>query len=533
MNADTANLIERPFQEVVDDILTAIVGGVVNEPILYDVKADLYRLSEPAADVRSIHGLFTPPGLHQQRHAFLKGVDFEFSEADNAVVWEGGDKPDDETTFYVDYFRRESRSPLTDINVGSVTRTLSEAVGREIATVYQQINLAYLSGFIDTAQGRALDFVVSILGVERKTSEFATGLVTFFRDPSVKGVIAIPEGLPLATTKGDVFFETTQPRMLQAGQSRIDAPIRAAEAFRGEAGIVPAGEITVMIQPLAGISRVTNLDPTIRAAEDETDEELRLRAKAVLRALGKGTLAALDRVIREGRGTPVEFWDPNSPPAKRSDTGTVAVLVQAEPERFPSLRAAVEETRAAGVVVTLVARYVFFKLRIAGKITPGLPPAGKEKVKEEMIAALQSYVDGLSSGDPAEGPELLKALKVDDVHDPVLREVLTWRSDVGALRTDTLIDALVGAAVAAQAGGSAALHDALALILAGTAPSAPSGARIPDRSLVQSIDPAAAGAPATDDQIEKAEFRIAAQVAGEPWWVVLDVAPSDILLEEG
>lgn len=532
MNADTANLIDRPFQEVVDDILTAMVGGVVNEPILFDVKADLYRLSEPASDVRSIHGT-----LERRRHAFLKGIDFVFSEADNAVVWEGGDKPDDETTFYVDYFRRESRSPLTDINVGSVTRTLGEAIGREIATVYQQVNLAYLSGFIDTAQGKALDFVVSILGAVRKTSEFATGLATFFRDPSVRGVIAIPEGLALATTRGDVFFETTQPRVLQAGQSRIDAPVRAAEAFRGEAGIVPAGEITVMVQPLAGIARITNLDPTIRAAEDETDEELRLRAKAVLRSLGKATLAALDRVIREGRGTPVEFWDPNSPPARKSDTGTVAILVQAEPERFPSLRAAVEETRAAGVAVTLVARYVFFKLRIAGRITPGLTPAGKEKVKQEMLAALQAYVDGLSSGDPAEGAALLEKLKVEDVSNPVFREVLTWRADVGRPGDNgasaPLLDALVGAAAAAQAGGSAALRDALALILAGTAPNAPSGTRIPDRSLVQSTAPAAAGAPASDAEIEKGEFRIAAQVAGEPWWVVLDMAPSDILLEEG
>jgi hypothetical protein len=527
MNEDTVNLIDRPFQEVVDDILTAIVGGVVNEPILFDVKADLYRLSEPASDVRSIHGT-----LERRRHAFLKEVDFVFSEGDNAVVWEGGDKPDDDTTFYVDYFRRDSRSPLSDINVGSVTRTLGEAIGREIATVYEQINLAYLSGFIDTAHGRALDFVVSILGVVRKTSELATGLVTFFRDPAVAGVIAIPEGLPLSTTKGEVFFETTQPRVLQAGQSRIDAPIRAAEAFRGEAGIVPAGEITAMVQPLAGIARITNLDPTIRAAEDETDEELRLRAKAVLRSLGKATLAALDRVIREGRGTPVEIWDPNSPPARRTDPGNAAILVQAEPERFPSLRAAVEETRAAGVVVTLVARYVFFKLRIAGKVTPGLTAAGKEKVKEEMLAALQAYVDGLTSGQPAEGPALKAALSaVEDVSNPVFLEALTWRSDVGRPNADALLDALVGAAVAAQAGGSAALRDALALILAGAPPTAPTGARIPDRSLVQSK--ANPGTPATDAEIEKAEFIVAATVAGEPWWVVLDMQPSDVLLEEG
>jgi Baseplate J-like protein len=374
---------------------------------------------------------------------------------------------------------------------------------------------------------------VSILGITRKTSELATGLVTFFRETAVKGVVAIPQGLPLSTTKGEVFFETTQPRILQEGQGRIDAPVRAAEAFRGELGIVPAGAITEMVQPLAGISRVTNLDPTIRAAEDETDEELRLRARAVLRALGKATLAALDRVIREGRGTPVEFWDPNSPPERRTDPGTVAILVQAEPERFPSLRAAVEETRAAGVVTTLVARYVFFKLRVAAKITPGLTAAGKEKVKEEMLAALQEYVDGLSSGEPADGAALKEKLKgVEDVSNPVFREVLTWRSDIGRpsdIGGSALVEALVGAATAASSGGTAALKDALALILAGAPPTAPTGARIADRSLLQSTG----GGPATDENVEKAEFRIAATVAGEPWWVVLDMQPSDILLEEG
>ena len=33
--------------------------------------------------------------------------------------------------------------------------------GREIATVYEQINLAYLSGFVDTATGSSLDHVVA------------------------------------------------------------------------------------------------------------------------------------------------------------------------------------------------------------------------------------------------------------------------------------------------------------------------------------------------------------------------------------
>ena len=537
MNSETHFLIERPYLEVVDDILTALVGGVVNEAIEYDLKFDLYRLSEPAADVRGITGLFVvgeEPG--DKHHSFLKGIDVEFSEGDNAVVWvEGGDRPKDESTFYVDYFRQTSRSPITDINVGSVARTLGEAVGREIATVYEQINQAYLSGFLDTAKGKSLDLVVSILGITRKTADFATGLVTFFRDPAVAGAIAIPQGLALQTAEGDAFFETTEPRVLQAGQVRIDAPVRAAVGFGGEKGIVPAGAITAMVQPLAGINRVTNFDATTRAAENETDVELRARARAALRALGKATLAALDRVIREGRGNPVEYWDPNSPPAKRSDPGTVSFLVEAEPERLPSLNAAVQETRAAGVLATLVARYVFFRPRLVVEVSP-VPEtaAGKEKVKLQIIAALQTYVDGLSSGDPALGSELEKAAKtVKEVKTVLFKDVITWRSDVGRPAAQVLADTLFATvkAVPASAEGDQALQEAITRVLQEAEPTAPTGSRTPDRSLLQGVA-AAAGKSAGDTEIGNAEFQVAATVDGEPWFVVLDMGPEDIVFSE-
>ena len=209
MNPETQNLIERPFQEVIDDILVSLVGGVVNEPIFFDKKSDFYPLAEPAQGVRGITGL-----IEQQNgrtttvvHSFEQDTDFIFEPDENAIIWqEGAQHPADETLFFVDYFRLNGSSPITDINVGSVARTVSEAVGREIATLYQQVNRAYLSGFIDTAEGTALDLVVSILNVKRKTKDFAVGLVTLFRDPTVVGDITIPSGTTLTTQKDEVSF---------------------------------------------------------------------------------------------------------------------------------------------------------------------------------------------------------------------------------------------------------------------------------------------------------------------------------------
>lgn len=525
MNSDTLHLLDRPYGEVVDDLLTALVGGVVNEPLEYDVQIAAYPLSRPAAGVRGATGT-----VDGERHAFLPEVDFVFSEPDNALLWQdGGSRPDDETTFFVDYFVADATSPLTDLNVGSVTRTLAEAVGREIATVYQQIHRAYLAGFIDTAQGTSLDLVVSILGIQRKTGEFASGLATFFRDPAVTGNITIPQGLGLTTAAGEVVFETTQPRTLQRGQVRIDAPVRAGEGFAGEAGIVAAGAIVEMTAPVAGIARVTNFDPTVLAAGDETDEELRLRAKAALRSLGKATLGALDRVIREGRGEPVEFWDPNSPPAKRSEVGTVTVLVEAEPERLPSLATAVHETRAAGVLTSLVARYVYATPRVVVRVAADLPGPGKAKVKEEMIAALRGYVDRLGSGEPAVGKAMLAALgEVPGIEEPVIRDVVVFRADLDRPGPADLAT-ILARALTADAGADP--ETVLAAALDEVPPVASLGRRVADRSLLQSTAEGREGQPASDEEIEAGEFQVAATVGGEAWWVALDMEPADVLLQ--
>lgn len=523
MNGDTATLIDRPYGDLVDDILTAVVGGVVNEPVRFDLKVLTYPLAEPAGGVRGITG--TTDG---RPRTFLLDIDFVFGRATNVVIWlEDGTLPDDDTTFFVDYFRAESRSPLSDINVGSVTRTLSEAIGREIATVYEQINLAYLSAYVDTATGRSLDYVVSILDVTRKTAEFAEGLVTFFRSSGVDGNITVPAGTRLATSTGSVIFAATQPRTLQRGQVRIDVPVRAEAGFAGDAGLVPAGAISEMSQPVAGIERVSNLDPTIRAAADETDDELRVRARAALRALGKATLAALDRVIREGRGRPVEFFDPNSPPATRSDPGTVTVVVDAEPERLPSLTAAVHETRAAGVLATLVARYVFITPRLTATITPGISAPGKAQIAADVVAALQAVVDGLSAGEDADGAALLEAVgQVDDITDATIVDVVVARSDLSGDTGDgTLIDALLTAVATAPADG---LRAALTAAVATSGSQAPTGARIPDRSLL--VSPT--GGSATDEEIEAGTFAVSATVAGEQWWIALDMAGTDVVLEE-
>ncbi len=406
-----------------------------------------------------------------------------------------------------------------------MTRTLGEAISREVAIVYQEVNAVYRSAFIESAEGKSLDHVVAILDVQRKTKEFARGLVTFFRDPAAKGTITIAVGTVLLQSKGDARFETTEQRTLQRGQARIDVPVLAAVG--GQAGLVDAGKIDTPLAPIEGINRVINFEPTILAAEDETDAELRARAEAVLRALGKATIMSLIRVILEGRGSPVEVWDANSSGVKRSQPGTVTILVEAQPERMPALLGVVDETRAAGVLATLIARYVFFKPRLELTITPGLTPDGQNKVVTQVIQAIQSYVDGLSSGDDAQGKEVIKTVKgVADVQDVTVADVVTSRSDLGNLGAQTLVDAVLQAVAAGT--DDASRRAAVAAAIGAEAPTlVPTGNRIPDRSLIQAAD----GSPASDAQIEAGDFKIAATIGADKWWVVLDMEPTDVVFK--
>ena len=535
MNVDTLALIQRSYADLVDDLLTSIVGGIVNEPIPFDIKQLRYALSQPASAVRSVKGTIADQSGHTAPsvHVFLAGIDYVFSAGDSSIVWlPKGTNPLDTTTFYVDYFRPNTQSPLSDINIGSVTRTLTEAIGREIQTVYQEIYNAYLSGFIDTAQGQSLDYVVSILGLTRLGAEYATGLVTFLRDPATTGTVTIPDGTEVATAQRIVFV-TTELRTLQQGQQRLDVPIRATGTAIGALGVVPAGSIVTLRVPIAGIASITNFDLTVLGAAPETDDELRARARATLQGLGAATLAALARAVFDERSTIDEVRDPNGPPGKTSPLGQVVLLVSTEAARYASVNGRIQETRAAGVLATVVARYVFVTPRTALTLTTSITPAGKLKLVGQLIDALQTYVDQLPAGDAATGAAMLAAINaVPELKaaNPRFLDVLAARADINDPGTQPLVEALVAAVQVAPATDAATLTTAIGNVLSSDVQPLFSENRIPDRTLV-----VGKSGQATDDEIEAGTFSVVLPPPqnGEKWSIALEMSASDLLVAGG
>ena len=168
--------VRKSYSEIIDSLLSQITKGIVNEKHEYTMSQTKYQLEHPdVLEIVRIDGT-----VNGGAFIFQKGIDYILNG--NMVEWmQEGEKPDNHTPFFVNY-RLDAPQMITDINPGSVIRTITESIALEIDFLYAQMDRIYDSGFIDTATGKSLDLVVSLLGINRKVAGNASGEVTFGRN---------------------------------------------------------------------------------------------------------------------------------------------------------------------------------------------------------------------------------------------------------------------------------------------------------------------------------------------------------------
>jgi uncharacterized phage protein gp47/JayE len=282
------SFVAQPYERFVDDLLTALTGGVTREEHQFIGVDQSYALASPGVIASSLKVF---GHRNNQFVLFEGGIDYSYNADQEAIVWtQNGKIPDDHSYFYANYYLQEGARRLTDRNPGSVTTTLGEAFAREFAVVHKQMQMIYESAFVDLATGTSLDHVAALLSLSRKDAKFAGGEVLFRRNTPAEGDIAIPAGTLVSTDQGQ-NFETTDKRTLRKGQLSVVAAIRAQ--VEGPPGRVEAGTIKNINRPIFGIESVSNEGPTFFATEKETDEELRRRIKGTLERAGKSTLNSI------------------------------------------------------------------------------------------------------------------------------------------------------------------------------------------------------------------------------------------------
>lgn len=385
------------FPEVLDNLLTSVTGGVAAEAHPFPPPGSSgppfeHSLQQPpAADVISVYG-----SRDSQPQLFRKDADYKLKDP-RTLRWEDGARlPDPGTIIYVNYYPQSSQPLVSDLQVGSVVRTLTETVALEIARLYAQLEGVYQSAFVDTATGKSLDNVVALLGIERTEGGRAGGEVEFTRSPASAGAINIPAGTRVITADGEIEYETTDAVTLAQGQNAVRVVARDVEAGNDP---LAADTLTVLPVPIAGITKVTNPAPTAVTDRDETDDELRRRAKRFLHGSERATLGAIEHAINS-QGVRAEVTESLSTP------GRVEVTLHAdgiEPELHQRVITAVAAAKPAGVFVVfndaVSPRKINLDLYL--KTAANLLEQALRAIQREASEKIEDYFARLPAAEPA------------------------------------------------------------------------------------------------------------------------------------
>jgi len=432
---DRLSFEPRDYTAIVRDLLTTLTGGTVRENATVPASGpiELTKLaSRPFRRVSFLEGRIDLGGGQEQTVRFTE-ADFDLADRDgdgllDAIVFRPqGRSPIPGSIVTVNYYPLQLAHPvpLTDLNVGSVVRTLLETVGREIAVTEQYLDRIYDSAFLETAEGASLDRVVSLVGVTRLPAGFPLVTARFSRNAASGGRITIPAGTALVDDEAD-RYSTVATIALEPGET--SRAVLAAGTSRTTA-LVAAGRLRLETL-VAGLSEGTNPEPAFRLAEDETDEELRRRAQGALRTEARGTLDALryGLVAIPGVRTVQVTEFPNGTP------GEVRIDIAYEKADDASLRdvvaARIEQLRPAGIRVThgeagrrAIGLRVTLVLAGAG-VPSASEPALMAGVEERVVARLRSVPPG--------GAVRVNTLTAAVLEDPLIADVeLTFLDGVG------------------------------------------------------------------------------------------------------
>lgn len=173
-------------------------------------------------------------------------------------------------------------SPFWKLITAIVTTPLKLLVSLLVETALPNLFLKY-------ASGAWLDVLVWGVDLERKAETKATGVELFTRETTA-GEVTIPSGTVIESpTLSDYVYRVTvtEDTTCPDGTLAFTVPVEAEKA--GSAYNLGPGYYSILPTPITGIASVTNETDwlTTPGADEESNEELRLRGKNQFSAVGQ------------------------------------------------------------------------------------------------------------------------------------------------------------------------------------------------------------------------------------------------------
>jgi uncharacterized phage protein gp47/JayE len=314
-------------------------------------------------------------------------------------------------------------TPATETNILTAG---AAAVGDECIG---QLALTAASLFLDSANGPDLDrLVFDRYGLIRNQAAPATGSVNFYLPSAPASLFTIPANTTLTTQDGRQFFTTGANTWPGGFPGPITAAVRSALAGSNQQAAI--GTITSISQPVttapAGLT-VNNVLATFGAADQETDDSLRNRARTFFTTVVRGTLAAIQQQALTVAGvqsaSAFEVLDALGRPAKSvelfiTDQFTDSLVsISPTPLSYQAQSNIISEqvydslanTRAAGIFVLVqVAQVVIQQIFLGLHYLPGANIANVQIAARSAVAA---YINSLDPGTTAASTAVLDALR--------------------------------------------------------------------------------------------------------------------------
>lgn len=283
---------------------------------------------------------------------------------------------------------------ITNINNGSVVRTIVESILDNVDMTNYYAQYIYSAMCIDTSTGNNLDRLVSVLGIVRNASTYASDHVTFSTgDTPYQYDIIIPYGTIISTRKnndGSVieFSVIDEDAILTAGETSLDVLVQCVDAGHK---YLPAGALCILSSSIIGIQSVINTSAINSGSDQETDDELRSRTKETLKSYGKCTFNALKTEVEKIDGVEncsvIDIYN--------GIVGTAAVIVATNimpptQELINEIETTVELTKACGIKVDIIyptIEYVDISINIDNTVD-----------MDDMLEAISNYIYSLNVG---------------------------------------------------------------------------------------------------------------------------------------
>jgi phage-related baseplate assembly protein len=176
----------------------------------------------------------------------------------------------------------ESKAKLEDLlgrelQPAQVEQLLLQFVVYREVLLLERFNAGMMQMLYQFSKAPVLDYIAGLVAVERLPAARAGCTVRFILVAG-HGVVLIPEGTRVSTADGMVIFAITDDITIAPEVNSVDISAIAETPGKGGNDYAP-GKVNVILDPLAFVATVANLDTTGGGSDAETDEQLRERIK--------------------------------------------------------------------------------------------------------------------------------------------------------------------------------------------------------------------------------------------------------------